>query len=97
MIAAAAVGALLGLSMRVPVVAVASAAILLAGVAIAPFADAGALTVALTTFGSLVALQCGYLAGVTLSCAWSRARISMPSARQITLGWIEGRPSSRIG
>lgn len=78
MIAAAGIGVLLGLSLRVPAVLAASATIVGGGVAISPFADASALTAALTTLGALLALHCGYLGGVTLSCAWSRARASAP-------------------
>jgi hypothetical protein len=86
MIAAAGTGVLLGLSLRAPAVLAASATIVGAGAAISPFADAGAVMAALTTLGALVALQCGYLGGVTLSCAWSRARASAPQVGQGSLG-----------
>jgi hypothetical protein len=78
MTAAAVSGILLGLSLRAPALLAASASILGGGVAISPFADADVLVAALTTLGALVALQCGYLGGVTLTCAWSRARASVP-------------------
>jgi hypothetical protein len=89
---------LLGLSLRVPAVVAVSAAIALAGIVIAPFADVGAMTTALTTLGSIVALQCGYLGGLALSCAWSRVRGSpfLARANSLNVGrWAEGRHSSQ--
>lgn len=86
LIAAAVTGVLLGLSLRAPAVLAASATIVGGGVAISPFADASALTAALATLGALVALQCGYLGGVTLSCTRSHARASAPRVAEGTLG-----------
>ena len=63
LIGAAGMGLLLGTSLRVSAVVAASAAIAVVGLSIAPFADVPAVTAALTTFGSLLALQCGYIGG----------------------------------
>jgi hypothetical protein len=100
LIGAAGLGVLLGLSLRVPAVVAACAAIALAGIVIAPFADVGAITAALTTLGSIVALQCGFLGGLALSCVWSRVRSSSLLVRGSTLGvdrWADDRQSSRAG
>lgn len=98
MIGAAGIGLLLGLSLRVSAVVAASAAISVVGLSIAPFADVPAVTAALTTFGSLLALQCGYLGGLALSYARSRMRSSWPARRESThgIGRWTGQ-SSRVG
>jgi hypothetical protein len=95
LIGAAGIGLLLGVSLRVPAVLAASAAIVVVSLFIAPFADVHVATAALTTLGSLVALQCGYLGGLAVACAWSRVR--SPAVRQLTLNvgrWSEERGSS---
>jgi hypothetical protein len=65
-------GILLGLWLRVPSVLCASGAIVLACVALTPLAQWTLLWDVVFTLALLDALQCGYLAGLILSCAWSR-------------------------
>lgn len=100
-IGAAGIGILLGLSLRVPAVLGASAAIVLTGVATMLFTDVRASTAGLTTLASLVTLQCGYLFGLALLCAWSRVRGTSLSARDTVLTaigpWTEGPQSSQAG
>ena len=68
-------GLLLGLWLRVP-------AIIAAGVTVIPFIALAPLTqwslpaIVLLCFGSLTALQLGYLVGVTLACALRQPRYS---------------------
>jgi hypothetical protein len=100
MIGAAGIGLLLGMSLKASAVLAASAAIAVVGATIAPFTDVSAVTAALTTFGSLLALQCGYLGGLALSCVWSRVRGSSLSARENTLSigrWVPDRGSPQAG
>jgi hypothetical protein len=98
LLGAAGLGVLLGLSLRVTAVLAASAVIALSGAVITPFVDAGVVTAALTTLGSIVALQFGYVGGLALSCAWSRVKSPFFRARGSTLNiarWAEGRHSSQ--
>jgi hypothetical protein len=71
--AAGSVGLLLGLRFRMPAVLAASALILAGGSAAVPFAGAPLWTVLGTTFGTVCALQGGYLVGLLLWCALSRS------------------------
>ena len=97
-IGAAGIGLLLGLSLRVPALLVASMAIIVSGLGFGLFSDVAGLTVALTTLGALIALQGSYVGGVVALSAWPRARGSTFSSRQAASGiprWTEaGRPSS---
>ncbi len=85
MIGAAAIGLLLGFSLRVSAVVAASVAIVVVGGSIAPFTGVSALTAALTTIGSLFAVQGGYIGGLALSCVWSRMRSASLQAQEGTL------------
>jgi hypothetical protein len=97
-IGAAGIGLLLGLSLRVPALLVASAAVVVSGLGFAVFSDVPGLTVALTTMGSLVALQASYVGGVAAWIAWPRLHGSISTPRQTDPGiprWTEAeRPSS---
>ena len=85
MIGAAAMGLLLGFSLRVSAVVAASVAIVVVGGSIAPFMNVSALTAALTTIGSLFAVQGGYIGGLALSSAWSRMRSASLETQEATL------------
>jgi hypothetical protein len=50
-----------------------------------PFTSVSALTAALTTIGSLFAVQCGYIGGLALSSVWSRMRNASLETREATL------------
>ena len=82
---ASGMGLLLGLRLRVPSVLAASAILVVCCVAVMPFANWSFLPAAAFTFGLLGALQCAYLAGLMLSCAWTRARSSPATAGLPTL------------
>jgi hypothetical protein len=94
-IGAAGIGLLLGLSLRVPALLLASAAVVVSGLGFALLSDVSGLTVVLTTIGSLLSLQASYIGGVAAWSAWPRLR-GLP--RQTASGiprWTEaGRPSS---
>ena len=79
----------------------ASVAIAVISVSIAPFADVPAVTAVLTLFGSLLALQSGYLGGLALSCIWTRMlRCSLPATHESALSagrWTVERQSSQVG
>jgi hypothetical protein len=94
MIGAAALGLLLGFSLRVSAVVAASAAIVVVGGSVAPFTQVSALTAAVTTIGALLTLQCGYIVGLALSCVWSRVRSASLQAQDSTLDvgrWVPER------
>jgi hypothetical protein len=67
-------GILLGLRLRVPSVLCASGVVVLACVFLTPLAQWTLLWDVVFTLAVLDALQCGYLAGLMLSCAWSRGK-----------------------
>lgn len=73
--AAGGLGLLLGLRYRVPAVVLASAAVALASVFVAPFAGWSLWATVVTAFVGVLALQCGYVAGLGLACAAARARL----------------------
>lgn len=74
LLASAGLGVLLGLRYRIPAVLVGSVAVAIAGVVLAWFIDASAWTMLTLPAGAVVALQLGYLGGLLLSHAASRAR-----------------------
>ena len=69
-------GLLLGLRFRVPALIAATWLTAAACLSLAPFMDLGLMPTLVFTFASLGVLQVGYLAGLMLFCAWSRARLS---------------------
>ena len=78
MFAAVATGVMLGLWFRVQALIAASAATVLCGLAIAAFSDLGFLATAGNLMLLLSVLQAGYLAGLMLAYAWSRAGFARP-------------------
>ena len=95
--AAGGTGLLLGLWFRVPALIAASGLTAVACFSLAPFADLGLMLSFVFTIALLGVLQAGYLAGLLLFCAWSRARLS--PADLPTFGNAEplsrGRPRAR--
>lgn len=73
MFAAGATGVMLGLWFRVQALIAASAATAVSCLLIAAFTDFGLLAAAGTLLLLLSLLQAGYLAGLMISYAWSRA------------------------
>jgi hypothetical protein len=71
---AAGTGTLLGLKLRVPALLAVCLVVVVAWIAAAMFAGLPMLTVLGPIVGVLCALQCGYLAGLSASCAWLRLR-----------------------
>ena len=69
-------GLLLGLWLRVPAITAASGVTVIAFIALAPLTHWSLLAIVLLGFGSLTALQIGYLVGVTLACAQWQPRLS---------------------
>ena len=69
-------GVVLGLWLRVPSVIAASGALVLLCSIVMPLGDWPPLTAIAFSFALLGALQCGYLVGLIVSCAWARARSS---------------------
>jgi hypothetical protein len=65
-------GVVLGLRFKMPSVVAASAVLVLAWLLAAPFLSWSLLMSAGIAFSTLCALQGGYLAGLFISCAWSR-------------------------
>jgi hypothetical protein len=78
--AAGAMGLLLGLRYRVPALLVASGVTTAVCLLVAPFTGLKPLSAGVITFELLGVLQFGYLTGLMLSCAWSRASL-----------WLAGR------
>jgi hypothetical protein len=81
--AGGAIGLLLGLRFRVPALLAASGLMAIVCFSVAPFTQLEPMTAAGLTFALLCMLQVGYLIGLMLSYAWSRAR-----------PWIANRPCS---
>jgi hypothetical protein len=73
LVAAGGVGLLLGLCFRVPAVIFASAGAAIVSVGVAQAIGASPWAVLLLPIGAVVALQCGYLGGLMLGLATSRA------------------------
>ena len=72
--AAGGIGLLFGAAaLRVPVLLIGSVAILSACWGVAPFSGLPLVTVAALSFFLLCVFQFAYLAGLMLSCAWTRA------------------------
>ena len=71
--AAASIGLVLGLRFRAPSVIVASAIVVAGGVAVAPLTGLPFWTALAGILGGLCALQGGYIVGLMLWCAVSRA------------------------
>jgi hypothetical protein len=71
--AAGATGLVLGFWFRVPALLAASLVTAAICLLVAPFAELGATAAVGVSFALLGMLQAGYLTGLTLSCAWSRA------------------------
>ena len=59
-----------------PAVVAASGLTAAAWLLLATFTDLGLMLTLGITFAALGVLQVGYLAGIMLSCAWSRAKLS---------------------
>lgn len=66
-------GLLLGIRLRTPAAIAASGAVFVGCLALAPFMQWSLLAAVLLGFGSLTALQTGYLAGVILISALRRS------------------------
>ncbi|HEX5957805.1 MAG TPA: hypothetical protein VFY92_04000 [Hyphomicrobiaceae bacterium] len=73
LLASGGLGVLLGLRYRIPAALVASVGVAIAGVVLAWFINASAWTVLTIPVGAVVALQLGYLGGLLLFHAASRA------------------------
>ena len=76
--AAGGTGLLLGLWFRVAAIVAASGITAATSLLFGVFTDQGLMPTLVITFAFLFILQVGYLAGVMLSCAWSRVRLSRP-------------------
>jgi hypothetical protein len=74
LVLAAGLGFLIGLRYRAPMLVVASAVAVVVAPAIALFSKAGPWMIVLAPLAALVALQCGYLAGLLLSYCVGRAK-----------------------
>jgi hypothetical protein len=70
------VGLLLGFWGRAPALIAASGVIAVICLSVAPFTELGPASAVGMTFALVGVLQVGYLAGLMLSCAWSRIRLS---------------------
>jgi Na+/H+-translocating membrane pyrophosphatase len=81
---AAGVGILLGSKLRVPALLAVCLVIVVAWIVAAMFTGSPMLTVLGSIVGALCALQCGYLAGLSASCAWLRVRSSSRPTVPIT-------------
>jgi hypothetical protein len=66
------IGLLLGFWFRVPALVAASSVTVLLYSSVGPFIELGPASAAMITFALVGVLQVGYLAGLMLSCAWSR-------------------------
>ena len=75
LVAAGGLGVLLGLRYRVPALLVASIAVAAAAAAIAIHTQASPLAVLALTLGAAATLQCGYLCGLLVAYAASRAKL----------------------
>jgi hypothetical protein len=73
--AAGTTGLVLGFWFRVPALLAASLVTAAICLLVAPFAELGAMAMVGVSFALLGMLQAGYLTGLTLSCAWSRANL----------------------
>jgi hypothetical protein len=71
---AALMGMLLGLRLRVPALLAACLVVVAAWIAVAIFTALPMLAVLGSIVGMLCAMQIGYLAGLSASCVWLRAR-----------------------
>jgi hypothetical protein len=80
--AAGATGLVLGFWFRVPALLVASFVTAAIYLPVAPFAELGTMATVGVSFALLGVLQAGYLRGLTLSCAWSRAARWLCRTRQ---------------
>ncbi len=72
--AAATFGAVLGLRYKAGALVALSAVIVFAGTAAGPFMGWSILGAFAAAFGAAFALQCGYLLGLSINCASSRAK-----------------------
>ncbi len=93
--AAGGMGLVLGLWSRVPALIAASCLTAATCLSLAPFMDMGLLSALVFTFASLGVLQVGYLAGLILFCAWSRARLSPADLPMLGNGEPLGRGGPR--
>jgi hypothetical protein len=93
-VAAGTLGLLFGFRFRVYAVFAISIVIVVAGIAAAPVGSGSALEYAITIVGMLVALQCGYVAGLLLLCGWSRLRLAARAKAPLLAG---GEASSHTG
>jgi hypothetical protein len=73
-VAAGSIGLLLGFWFRAPALVAASVVTAVVCLSVAPFIKLGPASAAVMTFALLGVLQLGYLAGLMLSCAWSKSR-----------------------
>jgi hypothetical protein len=74
------IGLFLGLRFRAPSVIVASGIVVVGGVAVAPLTGLPFWTALAALLGALCALQSGYIVGLLLWCAISRASRPTPGA-----------------
>ena len=79
--ATSSVGLLLGFWLRAPALVAASGMTAVVCLSVAPFTEQGPASAVAMTFGLVGMLQAGYLAGLMLSCAWSRIRLSRSHLR----------------
>jgi hypothetical protein len=70
------VGLVLGLWLRAPALIAASGVTAVVCLSVAPLTELGPASAVGMTFTLVGVLQVGYLAGLMLSCAWSRSRLS---------------------
>ena len=81
---ASGLGLLLGLRYRAPAVIAGSVVLTLLGAPVCRLAGWSTWTAVAAAFSSVLALQCGYLAGLLLTCVASRILSVSPVAPQIS-------------
>jgi hypothetical protein len=84
--AAGVMGLVLGLRYRVPALLVASVVTATVCLAVAPFSDLNPMVAIGATFVLLGVLQVGYLTGLLVSCAWSRANLWLAGRARVVNG-----------
>jgi hypothetical protein len=90
------IGMLLGFWFRVPALIVASAVAAVIIVVAAPFNGFGPMLTVGTTFAFLAVLQLGYFAGLMLSCAWARSKLSSRDRHMLSSGELLGQGRVRV-
>jgi hypothetical protein len=92
---AGALGLLLGLRHRVPALLAASVVTVTVCLSVTPFTDLKPMAAVGVTFAMLGVLQVGYLTGLMVSCAWSRANVWLASRAGVANGQLPGQGKVR--